>query len=117
MEQTSSATIRHHQMARLWKAWVFALFAVAVIGCLMSAGARAGTLSFTAEPANAVWTEGSFARLSAVVTGPTPHYQWFKEESPVAGGTADTLTFTSISRTNAGHYHVIVSNESGAITS
>jgi len=83
----------------------------------MSVGAQAATLSFTTEPANALWTEGSLVRLSAVVVGPNPHFQWFKEESQVPGGTTDTLTFTTVSRTNAGHYRLIVSNESGAITS
>jgi hypothetical protein len=96
---------------------VFAFFAVAASGCFMSVDARAASLSFTTEPANALWTEGSLVRLAAVVAGANPHFQWFKEESPVAGGTTDTLTFTSISRTNAGHYRLIASNESGAITS
>ena len=49
-------------------------------------------------------------------TGPLA-FQWFKEELPLAGETAPSLTITNITQADAGHYHFVVSNSAGSIRS
>jgi hypothetical protein len=44
-------------------------------------------------------------------------YQWYQGANPLPGQNAATLTITNVLMTNAGPYHVTVSNVNGAVTS
>lgn len=44
-------------------------------------------------------------------------YQWFKGDAPIAGATAATLDFASVTLADAGSYTVTVTNSAGSITS
>lgn len=61
---------------------------------------------------------GTAAKLSVTVTGtPAPTFQWKKNGTAITGGTASTLTFTSVALTDAATYTVVATNASGAVTS
>ena len=49
--------------------------------------------------------------------GTSPAYQWKQNGSPLAGATQSSLSFASLTWTNAGTYSVIVSNSAGSQTS
>ena len=51
------------------------------------------------------------------VTGTAPAYQWYFNEQPLAGKTASSLAIASVQTTNAGDYHVVISNACGVVTS
>lgn len=60
-------------------------------------------------------TEVTFA-VSAFGTEPFA-YQWFHEQTLVAAGQQSLLTLTNLQPADAGAYRVIVSNQSGSVTS
>jgi uncharacterized delta-60 repeat protein len=61
---------------------------------------------------------GGTATFSASVMGPGPfQYQWFKDEVPVIGATAGTLTLAAVRATDGGRYRVMVTNAAGSVTS
>ncbi len=68
--------------------------------------------------ANPSYLVGAPLTLSVAATGsPTPTYQWRKGGSDLSGKTASTLVFASLALTDAGSYDVVVTNESGSVTS
>lgn len=74
------------------------------------------------QPASALATRGDIATLSVVATGGDPKtYQWFKrvgaDRSPVAGGTAATLTLDPVADADAGFYSVEITNSAGQAAS
>jgi hypothetical protein len=61
---------------------------------------------------------GASASLSVTAAGGAPYtYQWQKGGSDVAGATAATLSFATLSSTDAGSYTVVVINAAGSVTS
>ena len=60
---------------------------------------------------------GGTLNLSVVAEGGGLKYQWVKASTPIAGATLATYTFPRVTTTNAGTYSVIVTNNSGAVTS
>jgi hypothetical protein len=60
---------------------------------------------------------GDFVVLSVNVTGTSPRYQWFKGEEELVGETYSTLYLYDVQESNAGQYHVVVSNVIGPVTS
>ncbi|WMJ73977.1 immunoglobulin domain-containing protein [Cytophagaceae bacterium ABcell3] len=62
--------------------------------------------------------EGEDFTLEVSVSGPGENtYQWFKEGEPIEGAIESTYTVTSASGSDAGSYHVFVTNDNGATTS
>src|SRR5207253_2641174 len=49
-------------------------------------------------------------------TGPLT-YQWSKDNTPISGATAATLTLTNLPLSGAGNYRVAVTNPAGTLTS
>ena len=69
------------------------------------------------QPASQSVMQGDSVSLSVVATGSTPFaYAWFKDGAPHAGGAA-SLSFNPVQLSDAGAYHVVVSNLQGAATS
>jgi Immunoglobulin domain/Immunoglobulin I-set domain/NHL repeat len=63
-------------------------------------------------------TLGKPVSLNAPATGfPSPVYQWFKGDKPIAGATSATYTITKFAATNVGLYKVVATNRAGATTS
>jgi uncharacterized repeat protein (TIGR01451 family) len=61
---------------------------------------------------------GASASLSVTATGGAPYtYQWQKGGTDVTGATAATLSFATLSSTDAGSYTVVVINAAGSVTS
>jgi hypothetical protein len=48
---------------------------------------------------------------------PDPTYQWYFNGNPFAGGTGPTLSFTNARASDAGEYHVVITNVLGSVTS
>jgi hypothetical protein len=60
----------------------------------------------------------SNATFSVVAQGSsTLNYQWFLNNSPLAGATASQLALNNVQATNAGSYRVVISNAVGVATS
>ena len=77
------------------------------------------TLRFKTQPiTNLFTTAGIVTNISAVAAGePALSYQWFMNGTPLAGATTSIIPFNPIDRTNSGAYYLVVSNNSGSITS
>ncbi|MCW5556457.1 MAG: hypothetical protein KIT22_01205 [Verrucomicrobiae bacterium] len=61
---------------------------------------------------------GGGGSLSVVAAGTEPFtYQWWKDQAPIPGATASTLTLDSLQTDDAGAYTVAVSNAHGTIVS
>jgi hypothetical protein len=61
---------------------------------------------------------GETANLSVAATGSGfLRYQWYLNDAPIVGATAATLIFTNAQSSNAGNYHVVVTNGVGGATS
>jgi hypothetical protein len=74
--------------------------------------------SITTQPASQAVTAGSSVSFNVVATGtPAPTYQWRKSGSAILGATAATLTFASVSSSDAADYSVVVTNSAGSVTS
>ena len=76
----------------------------------------------TSQPTSAIRVIGATATLAVAATD-AASYQWFKNGTPlsdggtVSGATTVTLSIENFSTTDAGSYHVVVTNESGTATS
>mgnify|MGYP001605046112 CR=1 FL=1 len=69
-------------------------------------------------PLDARIKEGETLILSISALGnPAPTYQWKKNGTDIAGATTSKLTFAPITRSDAGVYTVVATNEKGSATS
>ncbi len=79
-----------------------------------------GPPQIVTDPANIVKREQGYAVLavSAVSTSPCS-YQWFKDGTPLTSpyATNDVLLITNLDSSHSGLYHVLVSNQFGAVLS
>lgn len=74
--------------------------------------------SITSQPASIDVLIGNSFTLGLGVSGTAPFaYQWFKEEDPLEGGTAASLSVSSASSIHNGTYHVVVANSAGSVPS
>ncbi|HEX4264742.1 MAG TPA: FG-GAP-like repeat-containing protein [Verrucomicrobiae bacterium] len=74
--------------------------------------------TITIQPTNLVVSVGSNATFSVTADGAAPlYYQWYVGTNSIPSATNSTLVFTTVSATNAGIYHVTVTNLFGSITS
>jgi uncharacterized delta-60 repeat protein len=75
------------------------------------------TPSITSQPEEQFAFAGTEAFFSVSVYGSEPfQFQWFRNATQV-GGNSQRLTLTNLTVGDAGDYRVVVSNESGAVTS
>ena len=77
------------------------------------------TLRFKSQPVtNMFVSPGTVTNLAAVVAGNPPlSFQWYFNNSPVAGANSNNFAFNPFDRTNSGNYYLVVTNNSGSITS
>ncbi|HOX01922.1 MAG TPA: DUF4623 domain-containing protein [Candidatus Paceibacterota bacterium] len=81
----------------------------------INAGAPSRLPVILAHPAGATWFASTSPTLSVTADSPTPlTYQWFfNGAEAIPGATSATLTLTNIQLSQAGEYHVRVSNADG----
>ncbi len=73
--------------------------------------------SITLQPVNLIIGTGQDATFTFEATGSLPlSYQWFKNSGAIAGATANSLTITSASFSDAASYFASANNEGGSIT-
>ena len=71
-------------------------------------------VQITKQPVNVTVTEGAALALSVTATGsPVLKYQWYRDLSPIVGGTAASLAVAKAAPVDAGSYSVTVSNPAG----
>src|SRR5712692_6721923 len=74
--------------------------------------------SITQQPVSLTVTQGDNASFSVTATGDPPlSYQWRFGGNNLSGATSTGYTVTSAQAANAGNYDVVVSNNSGSVTS
>jgi pectin methylesterase-like acyl-CoA thioesterase len=73
--------------------------------------------TITDQPDDTVAPLGSPAVLSVTATGNNLFYQWYKNGVLIGGANSPTLSFPSVSLSDAGVYTVVVSNSGGSVTS
>lgn len=71
----------------------------------------------TVEPQSQTVTHGGSATLSVTATGDNLSYQWYKNNTPIAGATTATYRIASAGDSDAGTYYVVVSNQCGSVES
>jgi hypothetical protein len=75
------------------------------------------------QPSNTTSLESATARLTVSVTGADLAYQWYKVKTKLSAGprlsgvNSASLTITDLALSDAGNYHLIVTNLFGAVTS
>jgi sugar lactone lactonase YvrE len=70
------------------------------------------------NPADVAAPAGATVSFSATIAGPDPKtYQWYRDGTPVDGGTGDTLNLTDVQQRDAGGYTLVGSNSYGSVTS
>ncbi len=84
---------------------------------LVGAGYTQTAPMITAQPSGRTANAGDAATFSVTASGTTVTYQWFRNGIALAGATAATLDLTDVQVTDAGAYHVTVSNSAGGVTS
>jgi len=83
--------------------------------------------AITTQPSSVTLLVGSFAQLSATVSGPPSSYQWQKgtngvyvnatDVGDVTGSRSNILTFSALAYSDGADYRLIVTNSAGAATS
>ena len=74
--------------------------------------------SITTQPLGQSLGLGTSATLTVVAAGTSPlAYQWSKNGTAITGATSASLTFSSLSASDAGSYAVVVSNALGSVGS
>ena len=69
----------------------------------------------TSHPAAQIVAVGGTAGFTVLATGTAPlSYQWLKDDVPMDGATAATLSLTNVQEGDAGAYRAIVSNPVGS---
>ena len=76
------------------------------------------TPAIASQPQSLTVSSGGSASFSVSASGsPAPTLQWFKDNAPVPGATAATLTKASVATNDAGDYFAVASNAAGSATS
>jgi hypothetical protein len=77
-----------------------------------------GGIEITQQPASVInVNEGATVSLNVTVSGPSPGFQWYKNNEPVPGATSASLLLQNTTAADSGAYHVVVSNEVNTVTS
>ena len=84
----------------------------------LATSAEAASPAITVQPQSRTDNIGTTATFSVTATGTAPlSYQWFFNDSLLAGRTNSTLTLSNVQPSAAGNYDVVVANRSGSVTS
>lgn len=90
-------------------------------GAVQSTSARLTVLrapTFIIQPEDATVNAGETVSFSTTVEGnPTPSFQWFRDNAPVAGATFPQLTLSQVQTAHAGNYTLVATNAQGSATS
>jgi hypothetical protein len=74
--------------------------------------------TITSQPKNITLTAGASALFGVTATGvPEPTYQWLFNGKEISGATSATLSISGVKESDAGKYSVVVTNDSGSVTS
>ena len=73
--------------------------------------------TITTQPVSRTVTAGTGTTFSVTASGSVPSYQWYFNGTAITGATGPEYTITNAQTTNAGSYHVVVSNFYGTVTS
>ncbi len=104
-------------------------YVVRVTNSVGSVNSTAATLSvitatqvqppvITSQPVSQSATEGSFVKLSVIVTSTTPlQYSWSRNGIQISGATDSSLSFSSVRKADEGVYGVRVTNSAGVVMS
>jgi hypothetical protein len=91
---------------------------IAAIYNASSAGKCSSPPTVLTQPANQTVLVSDIATFTVAAGGTPPlSYQWYQNNSAIAGATNGSYTIASAQATNAGSYDVIVWNNSGSVTS
>jgi hypothetical protein len=72
----------------------------------------------SSQPTSQVVTAGASPAFTVTASSPAPQsYQWRKDGAPIAGATSATLVLSNVQTSAAGSYSVVVSNDTGSVTS
>ncbi len=75
-------------------------------------------LAITIQPTPQRVIAGNNVTLSVTANGnPAPAFQWRKDGVALPGASSSNLVLSSVSKSNAGSYSVVVSNSTGSVTS
>lgn len=69
------------------------------------------------QPVGGLFLAGTQIELSVSAGGSNPKFQWHKDGQVIAGATNSILSLNNLNSTDAGAYHVVVSNSGGSATS
>lgn len=73
---------------------------------------------FVTNPSSAVVPPGESVLMRTLALGsPAPAYQWYKDDTAIAGATGHLLRIDSLASGHAGSYKVIATNSAGSVTS
>lgn len=67
-------------------------------------------LAITSQPTAIDAVEGQPMTLAVLASGTDVKYQWYRNDTAIQGATASTLPFTAAKLTDAGTYHVVVTD-------
>lgn len=73
--------------------------------------------TITTEPESKTVPRGNSVSLNVIANGQNLRYQWYRNGQPIAGATAATYAIASAQNSDAGTYHVVVSNDCGTAQS
>jgi hypothetical protein len=71
----------------------------------------------TDQPDDLLVCTGKPATLSVTASGADLHYQWYKDNAPIAGATGRSLTIAAVGAGDYGAYHVVISTGCSSVTS
>lgn len=75
-------------------------------------------VQITQQPASWSAVEGTSTKVSVAASGSgTLSYQWYKNGAAISGATSSSISFSSVSSSNAGNYYAIVKNSNSSVTS
>src|SRR2546425_635152 len=98
----------------------FVIRLLLLLSCLTGESALAQTTppAITLQPRGQSVSLGANVTFRVTATGTPPlRFQWLWNETPAEAATNSALALTNVTRTQAGAYSAVVSNDGGAITS
>ncbi|MBI2929646.1 MAG: VCBS repeat-containing protein, partial [Verrucomicrobia bacterium] len=94
--------------------WNLAVLTTTLLGLANSFAQPA----ITQQPVDQSVSLGANVTFKVIATGAAPiSYRWRFGDTDITGGTAATLTLTTVSLANAGSYTVVLTNSTGSMTS
>ncbi len=115
---TIPATVRTDNGATFTVVVTNALDSTTSAPAKLTVGSATAPPVITQQPTTLTVLVGQTGSFTVGANGTAPlRYQWRKNGTPMAGQTANVLTFTNAQDTDAGTYDVLVQNDAGTATS